>query len=166
MKDQFENWIEEYHEGSLPPPQKRELEAHLQVCLRCRQKLDLTQWSSQVTRLSAGEAEVVEPSPWFAQKVLSQIAQKNSEVLTFWNPFIRLAQRAIPVMTILILILSFFAYREMKNTLSSGSDDSVLVSYADPAKSWGEEFFLPEGSNLPAFAPDVQKSAQPSVGGK
>ncbi len=166
MKDQFENWIEEYHEGSLPPPQKREMEEHLQECLRCRQKLDLTQWSSQLTRLSAGEAEFIEPSPWFAQKVLSQIARGNSEVLTFWNPFIRLAQRAIPVMTILILILGFFAYREMKIILSSGSDDSVLISYTDPATSWGEDFYLAEASNLPASASEVQKPAQLPVGGK
>ncbi len=166
MKDQFEHWIEEYHEGSLPPPQKQELEEHLQGCLRCRQRLELTQWSSQVTRWSAGDAEVVEPSPWFAQRVLSQIARRNSEVLTLWNPFIRLAQRAIPVMMILILILGFFAYREMKLTLSSGSDDAVLISYTDPAKSWGEEFYLSEASNLPASASDVQKPAQPPVGGR
>jgi hypothetical protein len=166
MKDQFEDWIEEYHEGSLPPARNQQMEEHLQACLNCRQRLELTRWSSQVTRWGAREAEVVVPSPWFAQKVLSQIAQKNPEVLTFWNPFIHLTQRAIPVMTILILILGFFAYREMTTILSSGSDDTALISYMEPAQSWGEEFYLAEASTVPATGTGIQNPTQKPVGGR
>jgi hypothetical protein len=165
MRDQFENWIEEYHEGTLPPPQKQPMEDHLQECLNCRQKLALIQWSCQVTRIGAEKAEVIEPSPWFSQKVLFQIARDSSEVLNLWNPFIRVAQRAIPAMAILALILGIFAYKEMKSALSTESDDSLMISFIEPQKTWGEEFYSPDGASFPASNAVPNKTAKNPGGG-
>jgi hypothetical protein len=139
MSHQFEEWIEEFDEGSLPQTQKQEIERHLQGCASCRQQLDLIQWSKQITRLGVEGAPELIPSPWFAQRVAARINQEQATVFSFWNPMVRMAQRIIPLLTILALVLGIFAYKQVFQLPSSTTDEAVLSAYLDPTSKWKDD---------------------------
>jgi hypothetical protein len=139
MSHQFEKWIEEYSEGSLPPAQKQELERHLKQCPGCTQQLNLIRWTRNTIRIGAEEAPELTPSPWFAQRVAARIAQEQLPAFSFWNPMIRMAQQAIPLLAMLALVLGLFAYQQIFQVPSNQTDETTLSAYMDPTARWKDD---------------------------
>ncbi|NLI14717.1 MAG: hypothetical protein GX409_00365 [candidate division Zixibacteria bacterium] len=68
-------WLSAYIEGDLQPLQKRRMDEHLQNCAACREKLSDI---SMITQMS-GELEKLEPGPFFANRVLCEVAAQKQK---------------------------------------------------------------------------------------
>lgn len=91
-------------DGSLLPVDRRELEAHLERCLDCRQELaEMRQTREWMQALVA--REMLAPAPGFYARVRARVEAEAGQVWPFWQLLpVFSRQLGFAVMTLLLLV--------------------------------------------------------------
>ena len=122
--------------GDLPGIERARIATHCEVCEPCRQAYQAAMAAADLLRTRA--AEVVEPSPFFATKVMARIRAEQQvpslfDLSTFWQAARGLVFSAVAVV-VLLAGLTFVGQRtETGAVLSSGAYATETVVFADQA---------------------------------
>jgi hypothetical protein len=132
----FQSLLEEYADESLLDTKaSQELEEHLRLCGQCRNQLSLIEWTRGIIRMAQPEEGPL-PAPGFSRAVIHEV--NNQDFL--WRPLRLIAMRAIPVMSLLAVILGVLAYQQASSLFKQQTSESALVeTYADLPSTWGQE---------------------------
>lgn len=88
-------WLSAYIEGDLWPTQVQKMDEHLRNCAACREKIADIRLITQVS----GELEKLEPGPFFANRVLCEVAAQKQKkgLLQGWRPKLALSAASFVV---------------------------------------------------------------------
>ncbi|HWQ35202.1 MAG TPA: hypothetical protein VNQ79_20320 [Blastocatellia bacterium] len=146
MKNQhIVNLIESKPLSRLDDSELAAIERHADACDACRRAWQAAQLSAQL--LSERAAEVIEPSPFFATRVMAALRQQQA---TRVSPFLRAWQAAqamvyaMVAVVVMVGALSWLAYQpqpvapEQVSVLSSDATDLLLPEPASSEMSYGQ----------------------------
>jgi hypothetical protein len=156
----MKRWLEDYRDGTLSSPLRQKLEKHLRVCQRCRERLELIRFAEEVIQWADRSEEIPPASPWFSQKVIQRVRQAQAESATLWIPVYRLAQKTIPLMLLLALLMGGLTYYEWSTLNLEGADNPLASSFSEPSDKWGEQ--LVAGGNTALFVTDPEEKKDES----
>jgi predicted anti-sigma-YlaC factor YlaD len=131
--------LEQYADQSLASSAgRKQVEEHLKFCRKCRDQLSTIYWTREIVRGGQLEEEVV-PSAGFSRAVIHEI-ERQKEANLLWWPVRLIALQAIPVMTLLAVILGIFAYQQV-NSLHQRQVTELLgmETYVGLLSNWGQE---------------------------
>jgi predicted anti-sigma-YlaC factor YlaD len=116
--------------AALAPP----LREHLAACEDCQRALDEQSASRELLR--ALPSRSLEPSPWFAPRVMAAIAARESELrrsLDTWAVLPRLAARLTWVSALALLVAGTWLYEVPRSAPQKSATDTSVESLFDSA---------------------------------
>lgn len=126
--------LEEYLSGTLPASRAGELEAHLAICLPCREEVAALREQSLLLQML--RPVEVEPRPGFYARVMDQIEAQRAA--SFWNFFLEpsLGRRLMVASATLVLLLGTFLVATMEDMEDA---ESPVVAADTPGPVLGPE---------------------------
>lgn len=125
-----------YLEGFLPEKDRKIVEEHLSLCIHCAEALE----DLRRTRAILAGMDEVDPPPWLAERIMSQIQEKEDQKEGIFRRLFFPLHIKIPVQalaTVFVVVLSVYVYKST----------------------------LPETGNFERPVPGPQVSAPPSPAG-
>jgi anti-sigma factor RsiW len=105
-----EHNLPKYLEDALSPQEKSLVEEHLAACPQCKKSLAHLEKTGMLLK----EMEVVEPPPWFTQKIMSQVRKETKQKESLFRRVFYPLHIKIPIQalaTVLIAVIAFQIYR-------------------------------------------------------
>jgi len=136
----YEALLEDYLQGALSGTAAKEVEAHLERCVACREALEAARLGSQLVRESIAPA--AEPGGAFATRVLARIREAEGQQVQFWRPLEVLASRMAVTAAVLLLVLSAYLF-EFRPRTTQSAQTAISESFPELGGQPPQDEILP-----------------------
>lgn len=133
---EISNYLNDYLDGTLSPPKKQEIEAHLKQCPACS---DLLQ-NLQMVRAALQELPQISVPPSLAEKLYQIPARKKKRRLYAWLRLLArpLPQQLIATLATLSLAISFYTFLPNRDILVKYINQQLHLGYHHISSLWTE----------------------------